>query len=174
MTVAVAVVPMKPHEQLQSDLETTKDPLEIAIDRLKEDIDKYSDEASDENHQAIDELSDQQDCHYTLTVEDAKERVAGMKDYLLSIANTPFSEVLPPPHLECHQAYLLFGGFLHSFKKLETILLGMECFPFPVIEGIMKLLHTIFKAETKPKMGSKLGTRMPFIPLLPEKFFSGL
>ena len=108
-------------------------------------------------------MSDQQ-CRYILTIEVAKGRVADRKDFL-SIVNSPFSDVLPPPHLEHHQAYLLCSGYNCTFKKLETMLLGMECFPFLVIDAITKLLHTLFKAKLTPKTGSKI----PLVPLIPEK-----
>ncbi|KAJ7370329.1 hypothetical protein OS493_032827 [Desmophyllum pertusum] len=101
----------------------------------------------------------------------AQERVAGMRDYLLSIANTPFSEELPPPHLERHQTYLLFGGFLYSFKKLETMLLGTECFPFPVIDKILHFVHDLFQSETKPSIKRQTGSKIKFEPLIKETSF---
>lgn len=164
VTVKSPLVPMKPREDLKAVLDNTKDPIEIAMASLIERMDAEIDNTSGEQQQARNHEMSDEESRYALTVEDAKGRVADMKDYLLSIANTPFSEALPPPHLERHQTYLLCGGYTRTFKKLETMLLGMECFPFSVRDGILSLLHSLFKAKPKPKTGS----RIPFVPLIPK------
>lgn len=123
--VAAAMAALKPREHLKPGEDVQKEPIEIAIERLKDQVNDESIETDDE-HQARDQTSDEENTRHSISVEDAKKRVTGMKDYLLSIASTPFSEALPLPHLDCHQTYLLFGGCLHSFKKLETIIFGTE------------------------------------------------
>ena len=90
-----------------------------------------------------------------------------MRDYLNSIAITPFSEALPPPHIERHQAYMLFGGYLYSFKKLETVLQGMACFPYPVIEAIMHATHDLFKPKPRKRSPGENIEFVPFLPLTP-------
>ena len=87
-----------------------------------------------------------------------------MRDYLNSIAITPFSEALRPPHIERQQAYMLFGGYLYSFKKLETVLQGMACFPYPVIEATMHATYDLFKP--KPRKRSP-GEKIEFVLFLP-------
>ena len=155
---------MKPREDLKAVLHTTKDPIEIALVSLTGRMDAEINDTSEEQQQARNHEMSDEEFRYTLTVEDAKGRVASMKDYLLSIANSPFSEALPPPHLERHQTYLLCGGYTRTFKKLETMLLGMECFPFSVRDGILNLLHSLLKTKPKPKTGS----RIPFVALIPK------
>ena len=113
------------HQEESGGPNASEDSLEESIkrvERLGKELEEGEEEVSDQEETEVK--------RYNISVEDAKRRVAENKDYLSSIANTPFSNALPQPHLERHQAYLLFGGYLHSFKRLETVLLGMTCFPF--------------------------------------------
>lgn len=167
MTLTAARLHLKPTEKLQTGAGAVKEPLEIAIDRLK----RLVDDGSQEEAEEINEMDVEEEFRFTPSIKEAQERVAGMRDYLLSIANTPFSEELPPPHLERHQTYLLFGGFLYSFKKLETMLLGTECFPFPVIDKILHFVHDLFQSETKPSIKRQTGSKIKFEPLIKETSF---
>ena len=157
---------MKPREDLKAVLHTTKDPIEIALVSLTGRMDAEINDTSEEQQQARNHEMSDEEFRYTLTVEDAKGRVASMKDYLLSIANSPFSEALPPPHLERHQTYLLCGGYTRTFKKLETMLLGMECFPIFCKRWYSE--PSTLTVESKTQAQDRTGSRIPFVPLIPK------
>ena len=143
-----------------------KEPIDVPLEKVSllcEELDKIEKVMKEEEEKPT-EPEVQRTYRYELSAEEAKRRVAGMRDYLNSIAITPFSEALPPPHLERHQAYMLFGGYLESFKKLETVLLGMACFPYPVIEAIMNATHDLF--QPKPRKRSP-GEKIEFVPFFP-------
>lgn len=149
-----------------------KEPVDIAIEKVRmlcdelDTIDKViREEIENEKEEEKDSENEEEASYrYDLSSEEAKRRIGGMRNYLHSIANTPFSDALPPPHLERHQAYLLFGGYLHSFKKLETILLGVKCFPFPVIDAVIQSIHDLFKRKPVKRPP---GAKIEFVSLIP-------
>ena len=147
------------HQEESGGPNASEDSLEESIkrvERLGKELEEGEEEVSDQEETEVK--------RYNISVEDAKRRVAENKDYLSSIANTPFSNALPQSHLERHQAYLLFGGgYLHSFKRLETVLLGMTCFPFSVIDAIIHFLHNLFKRKPVKRAP---GAKIEFQPLL--------
>ena len=128
-----------------------KEPIDVALEKVSllcEELDKIE-KVMKEEEEKPSEPEVQRTYRYELSAEEAKRRVAGMRDYLNSIAITPFSEALRPPHLERHQAYM--RGYLESFKKLETVLLGMACFPYPVIEAVMNATHDLFQPKPRKR-----------------------
>lgn len=143
-------------EECGNEIDESVDDYITRVEGLLEKLDEEEEEVLGEE--------ETEEKRHSISVEDAKCRVAENKDYLYSIANTPFSEALPQPHLERPQAYLLFGGYLHSFKRLETVLLGMTCFPFSVIDAIIHFLHNLFTQKPKKRPP---GAKIECEPLLP-------
>lgn len=81
-----------------------------------------------------------------------EERVKAMKDYLLGIVSV---QDTPLPHLKCHQALLLPGGYQ---KNLKPVILVAEIFSYYIIADVMHHLDNVFKARPKSRKG--------FVPLL--------
>ena len=149
--------------------EEMKTPIDIAIEKarkLAEELDKIEVVLSEEiEEERASEKKDEEACRYNLSKEEAKRRVTGMKEYLMSVAKMPFSEALPPPYLERHQAYLLFGGYRLPFRKLETVVLGMSCFSHQVIEAVVQSVHGLFKRQQGKRPP---GSKIEFTPLIPD------
>lgn len=56
--------------------------------------------------------------HHKVTLDMMEEKVKVMKGYLLTIASAEPAEDTPLPHLEHHQAWLLFVGNQKGYKSL--------------------------------------------------------
>ena len=95
---------------------------------------------------------------FEVTPKMVEERVKTMKDYLLEIAGVPPSEDTPPPHLERHQAWLLFGGYHKHYKNLETYDFGANTFCYYIFPDVMRQLENLFQAKPKQRKG--------FVPLM--------
>ena len=95
---------------------------------------------------------------YKVSPEEIEEKVKAMKDYLLTIAKAKPSEDAPLPHLERHQAWLLFGGNQKEYKNLETFDFAAETFSYYIYPDVMSLVDEMFHAKQKPTKG--------FVPLM--------
>ena len=108
MTLLFSVKMLHAHAKHQSvkaaDSGEVKEPVDIAIEKvrmlcyeldtidkvIREEIEKEKEEGKDSENE------EEASYRYDLSSEEAKRRMGGMRNYLHSIANTPFSEAQPP------------------------------------------------------------------------------